>query len=155
MRIVCRLLSLLLQNYRVIGDHNQGAILRATVCNFMKLFLKQELAMQFLWTGLGPLRKRNKMSFQDHDIYAVFTSKSLKSINLFLLSAFSCFFKEQVVCFAMQVISGGFIGVGASNFWGCKKFLSKFPQTCLKNFCAANFPKNNEGPGFGVFLCDL
>ena len=45
LRIVCILLSLLLQNYRAIGDHIQGATLRATVCNFMKLFLKQELAM--------------------------------------------------------------------------------------------------------------
>ena len=61
------------------------------------------------------------------------------------------FFKEQIVCSAMQVISGGFIGVGASKFWGCKKLLSKFPQTCLKNFCAAKFPKNNDDPCFGVF----
>ena len=61
------------------------------------------------------------------------------------------FFKEQIVCSAMQVISGGFIGVGASKFWGCKNFLSKFPQTCLKNFRAANFPKNNEDSCFGVF----
>jgi len=86
------LLSLILQNYRAIGDHIQGATLRSTVRNFMKLFLKQELAMQFSWTGLGPLRKRNKMSFRDHDIYAMCASKSLKNINLFLVSAFSCFF---------------------------------------------------------------
>jgi len=54
----------------------EGKILRTTIRNFMKMFMKRELAVQFSWTGLGDKRASNtKVCFRDHDIRALLDSK--------------------------------------------------------------------------------
>ncbi|XP_076817731.1 uncharacterized protein LOC143463206 [Clavelina lepadiformis] len=46
--------------------------LRATLRNFVRVFMTKSLASEFSWSGLGQKRRKIKNAFKDHKLYNVF-----------------------------------------------------------------------------------